>query len=188
MTWSNSYSTTTQTGTATDGTKVSVSAGYTTTALGPGSINSQNMLPSTVNSSRDAINSPTVRSLNPSGNFQTVTFSFDRDVYGVTFVIEDIDRSATNYYDQVYLAGAPEAPGSSPGSLIVGGGTSSDPWRTTTTSGAGDYVNTQAVTVTYPTGMTPMTSFSLVFYSKLAPLNSAQHVTRIRGMQLRTCA
>ena len=44
------------------------------------------------------------------------------------------------------------------------------------------------VTVTYPNGLVPMTSLTLRFYSTLAPLTSAQHVVRIRQMQLRTCA
>lgn len=192
ISWSSSWTTTSQVGTAPDGTRVTVSAGYTSTLLGPGSLNTQNLTPSNVTATRDAINfvnnSPTSLSLNPSGNFQTVNFSFDRDVYGVTFVIEDIDRSAGNYYDQVYVTGAPEAPAFTPGSLVLGSGTSGDPWRTTTTSGAGDYLATQSVTVTYPTGMTPMRSFSLVFYSTLGPLSSVQHIARLRGMQLRTCA
>ncbi|MSW70026.1 MAG: hypothetical protein F2829_08230 [Actinobacteria bacterium] len=167
-----------------------MTAGYTSTLLGPGSLNAQNLTPGSVASTRDSIslvnNSPTSLSLNAEGNYQTVTFAFTRDVYGLTFSIDDIDRVTGSYYDHVFLAGAPETPAVTLGSAVTGGGTSTNPWRTTGASG--DNAANQTVTVTYPNGLVPITSLTLRFYSTLAPLASAQHVVRIRQMQLRTCA
>jgi len=191
VSWSSTYSTTRQTGSIAGTPVVNVTAGYTSTTLGPGSLNAQNLTPSTVGSlTRDSIslvnNSPTTGTLSPEGNFQTVTFAFTRDVYGLTFSIDDIDRVTGSYFDHVFLAGAPETPAVTLGSAVTGGGTSTNPWRTTGTSG--DNATNQTVTVTYPNGLVPMTSLTLRFYSTLAPLTGAQHVVRIRQMQLRTCA
>ena len=191
VSWSSSYSTTRQTGSIAGTPVVNVTAGYTATTLGPGSLNAQNLTPSTVGSlTRDSIslvnNSPTSLTLNAEGNYQTVTFAFTREVYGLTFAIDDIDRVTGSYYDHVFLAGAPETPAVTLGSAVTGGGTSANPWRTTGASG--DNAANQTVTVTYPNGLVPITSLTLRFYSTLAPLASAQHVVRIRQMQLRTCA
>ena len=190
VTWSSSYSTTSQAGSVGGTTIVNVTAAYTATTLGPGSLNAQNLQPSTVAATRDSINlvnnSPTAGTLSPEGNYQTVTFRFTRDVYGLSFSIDDIDRVTGSYYDQVFLSGAPETPAVTLGSAVAGAGTAADPWRTTATSG--DYSVTQTVNVAYPDGMVPMTSLTLRFFSTLAPLTSALHVVRIRGMQLRTCA
>lgn len=191
VSWSSSFSTTRQTGSVAGAPIVNVTAGYTATPLGPGSLNTQNLTPTTVGSlTRDSIslvnNSPTSVSLNAEGNFQAVTFAFTREVYGLTFAIDDIDRVAGSYFDHVFLAGAPETPTVTQGSAVTGGGTSTNPWRTTGASG--DNATNQTVAVTYPNGSVPMTSLTLRFYSTLAPLTSAQHVVRIRQMQLRTCA
>lgn len=189
VSWSQSYSTTRQTGSIGGTPVVNVTAGYTSTLLGGGALNAQNLTPTSVRATRDSIslvnNSPTTTSLNAEGNFQTVTFSFTQDVYGLTFSIDDIDR-ASSYHDHVFLAGAPETPTVTQGSAVTGGGTSSNPWRTTGASG--DNATNQTVTVTYPNGLVPITSLTLRFYSTIAPLASAQHVVRIRQLQLRTCA
>ncbi len=189
VSWSSSYSTTRQTGSIAGTPIVNVSAGYSSTLLGPGSLNSQNLTPASVAATRDSIslvnNSPTTLSLSPESNFQTVTFSFTQDVYGLTFSIDDIDR-ASNYYDHVFLAGAPEAPAVAQGSAVTGAGTADSPWRTTASSG--DNATNQTVSVTYPNGLVPISSLTLRFYSTLGPLASAQHVVRIRQMRLRTCA
>ena len=190
VSWSSSYSTTQQTGSIAGSPVVNVTAGYTSTLLGGGALNAQNLTPTSVAATRDSIslvnNSPTTLSLNAEGNFQTVTFTFARDVYGLTFSIDDIDRVAGSYHDHVFLSGAPETPTVTLGSAVTGAGTSGSPWRTTASSG--DNATSQTVTVTYPNGMVPMTSLTLRFYSTLAPVASAQHVVRIRQMRLRTCA
>ena len=190
VTWSSSPSTTAQTGFIGGVPIVDVTADYTSTLLGPGSLAAQNLQPSSVGATRDSLNlvnnTPTAASLNPSANYPTVTFRFTRDVYGLTFAIDDIDRVSGSYYDQVFLSGAPETPSVTLGSAVVGSGTSADPWRTSAASG--DYSATQTVTLTYPNGAVPLTTLTLRFYSSVAPLTgSAQHVVRIRGMQLRTC-
>ncbi len=188
--WSSSYSTTRQTGSVAGTPVVNVRAGYSSTLLGPGSLNSQNLTPGSVAATQDSIslvnNSPTTLSLSPERNFQTVTFAFTQDVYGLTFSIDDIDRVLGSYFDHVFLAGAPEAPAVTQGSAVTGTGTSDNPWRTTGASG--DNAANQTVTVTYPNGLVPITSLTLRFYSTVGPLASAQHVVRIRQMRLRTCA
>lgn len=190
VSWSSSYSATRQTGSIDGAPIVNVTAGHTSTLLGAGSLNAQNLTPGSVASTRDSIslvnNSPTSLSLNPEGNYQTVTFAFTQDVYGLTFSIDDIDRVSGSYHDHVFLAGAPEAPAVAQGSAVTGAGTSDNPWRTTGASG--DNAANQTVTVTYPNGLVPITSLTLRFYSTLGPLASAQHVVRIRQMRLRTCA
>lgn len=190
VTWSATPTTTRQTGTTPGGVTVTVTGAYTSTLLGPGSIAAQNMTTTNVAATRDSFNlvnnSPTSLSLDPSANYQTVTFGFSQDVYGLTFAIDDIDRVAGSYYDYVFLSGAPETPTVTPGSAILGSGTQADPWRTNGNNG--DYAPNQTVSVAYPNGMVPMTSLTLRFYSTLAPLTSALHTVRIRQMQLRTCA
>lgn len=190
VTWSSSPTRTNQAGTTSSGTTVNVTGTYTGTLLGAGSLAAQNMSPGSVAATRDSFhlvnNSPTSLSLNPSGNYQTVTLSFTREVYGLTFTIDDIDRASGSYHDHVFLAGAPETPSVTLGSAVTGAGTQANPWRTT--GGNADNSPTQSVVVTYPNGMVPMTSLTLRFYSTLAPLVPAQHVIRIRQMSLRTCA
>lgn len=189
VSWSSLYSTTRQTGSIGGTPVVNVSAGYTATRVGGGALHSSNLAPTRVAETQDSFSlvntSPTSWSLNPEGNFQTVTFSFTQDVYGLTFSIDDIDR-ASGYHDHVFLAGAPETPEVTLGSAVTGGGTSTNAWRTTGASG--DNATNQTVTVTYPNGLVPITSLTLRFYSTVGPLASAQHVVRIRQMQLRTCA
>ena len=190
VSWSSSYSTTRQTGSIGGAPVVNVTADYSSTLLGPGSLNSQNLAPGSVAATRDSIslvnNSPTTLSLSPESNVQTVTFAFTQDVYGLTFSIDDIDRVSGSYHDHVFLAGAPETPAVTLGSAVTGAGTAENPWRTTGASG--DNAANQTVTVTYPNGLVPITSLTLRFYSTTAPLASAQHVVRIRRMRLRTCA
>lgn len=192
VTWSPTYKTTTQTGSTTAGVNVNVSASYTSTVLGPGSINASNMATSNVATTRDAFtlvsNGPSV-SLDPNANYQTVSFVFTRPVFELTFFIDDIDRG-TGYWDYVGLAATPiETPGAVLGAQVTGGGTiDANAWRTTSTGG-GDNAAGQTVKVTYGNGAIGMTSLTLRFWSPIAGgLSSRTHLVRIRQMQFRTCA
>ena len=190
VTWSSTRTTTAQTGTTPSGTNVNVTASFTSTLLGAGSLNTANLSASTVVAANDAIslvnNSPTTLAVDGNLNHQTANLVFTRPVYGLTFYLDDIDRATGSYADQVALTATPaEIPAATPGSAIAGAGTLADPWRTT--GGQGDNAANQTVGVTYADGLVGMTSLSIRFGSPLVPAASAVHVVRIRQMQFRTC-
>ncbi len=131
-------------------------------------------------------NSPTMMAGDGNANYQTANLVFTRPVYGLTFLIDDIDRATGSYWDQVALSATPvETPASSLGTAITGAGTVASPWRTT--GGQGDNAAGQTVQVTYADGFVGMTSLAIRFWSPTLPMGSAAHVVRIRQMQFRTC-
>lgn len=191
VTWSTTYTASTQTGTTAGGTNVNVTAGYTQGA-GGGSVATTNLAPSAAPGTNDSItlrnNSPAGQVGNPENSYQTVNFVFTRPVYELTFFLDDIDQS-TNYQDRVGLVATPvENPGRVVGSgpQVIGVGTIADPWRTS--AGAGDYATGQTVQVIYTSGTIGMTSLSLRFWSNVLPATTAVHLIRLRQMQFRTCA
>lgn len=193
VTWSATGTTTTQTGTTTNGTTVNVVASYTATALGSGSISTSNLATQNVVTTRDSFsvvnNSPTTLALDPSANYQTVTFRFTKPVFGLTFTIDDIDRGS-GYWDAVGLAADPaETPAPTYGSptTITGGGTIQNPWQTNATTG-GDNLASQRVKVTYANGLTGISVLTLRFWSTVLPVTSAVHLLRVGQMSFRTCA
>lgn len=192
VTWAASTGTTRQTGTAANGTTVNVTAAYTASGLTPGSLGTGNMSPQSAARASDSfaiVNNTPAALGDPSTNFQTVTFAFTQPVFGLTFSIDDIDRGS-GYWDHVSIASTPaETPGATfgSGSTITGAGVDGNAWRTTSTGG-GDNLASQSVTVTYADGLVGISQLRLKFWSTVNGLTSTTHLLRLRQMSFRTCA
>lgn len=193
VTWAATATTTSQTGTTSNGTTVNVTAAYTPSGLTPGSLGASNMTAQSASATRDSFaivnNTPALLTGDPSTNFQTVTFSFTRPVFGLTFSIDDIDRG-TGYWDWVSVSATPaESPTATygTGTTITGAGTDANGWRTTATTG-GDNLASQTVTVGYANGLFGITQMRLRFWSTVNTATSTTHLLRLRQMSFRTCA
>lgn len=190
VTWGSTSTVTSRSGSATNGTTVSVTAAYTQSGLTPGSLGSGNLGVQQSGASFSIVNNtPALLTGDASTNFQTVTFNFSVPVFELTFSIDDIDRG-TGYWDYVSLNTTPAelpTPTYSTGTTITGAGTDSNAWRTSAATG-GDNLATQAVTATYANGLIGISQLRLKFWSPVNAATSTSHVLRLRQMSFRTCA
>lgn len=115
-------------------------------------------LAQTSNAASDAANS--------SSN-QTVTVTFDRAVYNLSFLITDIDSNANAFSDGVAITGASFTSTIPSGSTVSGSGTTASPFRQQAATAQAD----NATGTTGNIGLTfagPVTSFKITYWNLVA--------------------
>ncbi|HSF34939.1 MAG TPA: hypothetical protein VLA70_02440 [Nocardioides sp.] len=102
---------------------------------------------------------------------QVVTFSFSREVTGLSFTIKDIDSDKDGWWDRVELSGSRQATprlrnGKDKGPYVVGSGVQGDPWHyydgDTVLDNAGDTRGQVDVRYTEPVSVIALTYWSSV--------------------------